>query len=252
MNSNRNLIFVKILTLSLMVGGLLLGAGAAEAADISGTISSTLTIFDDSQLVGNVTCTANGPCIVFGADDITLRLNGFTITGLADPILGCRPASATTHGGEIGIGTTMLLHCDLVYTAGGARFQLPFVNLGLCPEAASSAILPALMGTHRAAELLLFGEPFDAEAARDLGVVNHVVAEADLLPTATAKAQLLSQKPPAALQTTKVLLRSGQVDVIKQAMTREGQQFAALLQGPEAKEAMAAFLERRKPDFSRF
>jgi enoyl-CoA hydratase/carnithine racemase len=163
-----------------------------------------------------------------------------------------KPVLAAVGGVAIGIGTTMLLHCDLVYAAVNSRFQLPFVNLGLCPEAASSAILPTLIGTHRAAELLLFGEPFDAEAARDLGIVNQVVAEADLLLTAMAKARLLSQKPPAALQATKMLLRSGQGDVIKQAMTREGQQFAALLHGPEAKEAMTAFLERRKPDFSRF
>jgi enoyl-CoA hydratase/carnithine racemase len=163
-----------------------------------------------------------------------------------------KPVVAAVAGVAIGIGTTMLLHCDLVYAAANARFQLPFVNLGLCPEAASSAILPALMGTHRAAELLFFGEAFGAEAARDLSIVNQVVADAELLPMATAKAQLLSQKPPTALRTTKMLLKNGQADVIKQAMSRESQQFAALLQGPEAKEAMAAFLERRKPDFSAF
>ena len=163
-----------------------------------------------------------------------------------------KPVLAAVGGVAIGIGTTMLLHCDLVYAASSARFQLPFVNLGLCPEAASSAILPALMGTHRAAELLLFGEPFGAETARDLGIVNQVVADSDLLATATVKTQQLSQKPPVALRTTKMLLKTGQADVIKQAMSREGQQFAALLQGPEAKEAMAAFIERRKPDFTRF
>jgi enoyl-CoA hydratase/carnithine racemase len=169
-----------------------------------------------------------------------------TLTNTAKPVL------AAVGGVAIGIGTTLLLHCDLVYATSSARFQLPFVNLGLCPEAASSAILPALMGTQRAAELLFFGEPFSAERARELGIVNEVVADSDLLATATAKAQQLSQKPPAALRTTKMLLKSGQADVIKQAMSREGQEFAALLQGPEAKEAMAAFIERRKPDFTRF
>lgn len=163
-----------------------------------------------------------------------------------------KPVVAAVGGVAIGIGTTMLLHCDLVYAAEGARFQLPFVNLGLCPEAASSVILPALVGTHRAAELLLFGESFDAQAARELGIVNQVVADAELLPMANAKAQQLSQKPPAALRTTKMLLKSGQAEAVKQAMSREGQQFARLLQGAEAKEAMAAFMERRKPDFSRF
>lgn len=163
-----------------------------------------------------------------------------------------KPVVAAVGGVAIGIGTTMLLHCDLVYAAESARFQLPFVNLGLCPEAASSVILPALVGTHRAAELLLFGESFDAQAARELGIVNQVVADAELLPVATAKAQQLSQKPPAALRTTKMLLKSGQAEAVKQAMSREGKQFARLLQGAEAKEAMAAFMERRKPDFSRF
>ena len=163
-----------------------------------------------------------------------------------------KPVLAAVSGVAIGIGTTLLLHCDLVYATAGSRFQLPFVNLGLCPEAASSMILPALMGTHRAAELLLFGEPFSADVACKLGIVNHVVTVAELLPTVTAKAQELAQKPPASLRTTKMLLKSGQSEAIKQAMAREGQNFAALLQGPEAKEAMAAFLERRKPDFSRF
>ena len=163
-----------------------------------------------------------------------------------------KPVLAAVDGVAIGIGTTMLLHCDLVYATPSARFQLPFVNLGLCPEAASSLILPSLMGTHRAAELLLFGEPFGADVARDLGIVNQLLAQSELLATTTAKAQLLAQKPPASLRTTKMLLKSGQSDAIKHAMAREGQHFAALLQGPEAKEAMAAFLERRKPDFSKF
>ena len=163
-----------------------------------------------------------------------------------------KPVLAAVGGVAIGIGTTMLLHCDLVYAAAGARFQLPFVNLGLCPEAASSLILPSLMGTHRAAQLLLFGEPFGADVARDLGIVNQLVPDPELLPTATAEAQRLAEKPPSSLRTTKMLLKTGQAEAIKQAMARETEQFAGLLQGPEAKEAMAAFLQRRKPDFSKF
>ncbi|HKF20116.1 MAG TPA: enoyl-CoA hydratase [Candidatus Angelobacter sp.] len=163
-----------------------------------------------------------------------------------------KPVLAAVSGVAIGIGTTMLLHCDLVYATEASRFQLPFVNLGLCPEAASSMILPALMGTHRAAELLLFGEPFGADVACKLGIVNQVVTVAQLLPTVDSKAKQLAQKPPASLRATKMLLKSGHADAIKQAMAREGQNFAALLQGPEAKEAMTAFLARRKPDFSRF
>jgi enoyl-CoA hydratase/carnithine racemase len=163
-----------------------------------------------------------------------------------------KPLIAAVAGVAIGIGTTMLLHCDLVYAADNARFQLPFVNLGLCPEAGSSFILPAMLGHHRAAELILFGEPLGAEAAREFGVVNHVVAAGELMSSAMQRAVQLAEKPPAALRTAKMLLKSGLRDAITNAMDRETEQFKALLQGPEAKEAMAAFLERRKPDFSRF
>jgi len=163
-----------------------------------------------------------------------------------------KPVVAVVTGVAVGIGTTMLLHCDLVYAASSARFQLPFVNLGLCPEAGSTLILPARMGLHRAAEVLFFGEPFTADAARDLGLVNQVFSDQELPAAALTKAKQLAEKPPTSLRTTKMLLKSASAEVIKEAMAREGAQFAALLQGAEAKEAMAAFMERRKPDFSRF
>lgn len=163
-----------------------------------------------------------------------------------------KPVVAAVNGLAIGIGATLLLHCDLVYAAATARFQFPFVNLGLCPEAASSLILPSLVGHRRAAELLYFGEPFGAEAARDFGIVNQVFPDAELLSAATARALQLAEKPPAALRATKALLKGHSKAVINEAMAQEMQHFAVLLQGPEAKEAMAAFLERRKPDFSKF
>ena len=163
-----------------------------------------------------------------------------------------KPVIAAVGGVAVGIGTTMLLHCDLVYATNTARFQLPFVNLGLCPEAGSSFILPALMGQRRAAELLFFGEPFGAEAARELGIVNDICAENELLAKAAGEAQQLAEKPPTALRTAKALLKQGVAGDISAAMARETQQFAALLQGPEAREAMTAFMQRRKPDFSKF
>ena len=163
-----------------------------------------------------------------------------------------KPVIAAVGGVAVGIGTTMLLHCDLAYAATSARFQLPFVNLGLCPEAGSSVLLPALMGHRRAAELLLFGEPFSAEVAHELGIVNAVLSGSEVLSTATAKALQLAEKPPAALQTTKALLKRGTAGSIADAMARETEKFAALLQGPEAREAMMAFMQRRKPDFSKF
>jgi enoyl-CoA hydratase/carnithine racemase len=163
-----------------------------------------------------------------------------------------KPVVAAVNGVAIGIGTTMLLHCDLVYAAADARFQLPFVNLGLCPEAGSSLILPARMGHARAAELLFFGEPFGVERACDIGLINEIFPGVDLLPAALGKAHKLAEKPPDALRTTKRLLKTAPADAIKLAMVRETEQFGRLLQAGEAREAMAAFLERRKPDFSRF
>ncbi len=163
-----------------------------------------------------------------------------------------KPVIAAVGGVAVGIGTTMLLHCDLVYAATDARFQLPFVSLGLCPEAGSSVLLPELMGHRRAAELLFFGEPFNAESARNLGIVNAVVPTTELLATATEKAKQLAEKPPSALRTTKALLKRSMGGVIADAMAKETEQFAALLQGPEAREAMMAFMQRRKPDFSKF
>ena len=163
-----------------------------------------------------------------------------------------KPVIAAVGGVAVGIGTTMLLHCDLVYAGADARFQLPFVNLGLCPEAGSSALLPGLMGQRQAAELLFLGEPFSAERAHDLGIVNAIVPTKEVLATAKTKAQTLAQKPPSALRATKSLLKVPVLPVVADAMRRETAQFAALLQGPEAKEAMAAFFERRKPDFSKF
>jgi enoyl-CoA hydratase/carnithine racemase len=163
-----------------------------------------------------------------------------------------KPVIAAVGGVAVGIGTTMLLHCDLVYASLDARFQLPFVNLGLCPEAGSSTLLPALMGHRRAAELLYFGEPFTAGTAQEVGIVNTVVASNELLNMAMEKARQLAEKPPAALRITKALLKRGSANAIAEAMANETEEFAALLQGPEAKEAMMAFMQRRKADFSQF
>jgi enoyl-CoA hydratase/carnithine racemase len=163
-----------------------------------------------------------------------------------------KPVVAAVAGVAVGIGTTMLLHCDLVYAAPDGRFQLPFVNLGLCPEAGSSVMLPELMGHRRAAELLLFGEPFSSEKALELGIINAVYPGGELLEAATAKARQLAEKPPSALRTTKALLKGSAAGAAAEAMARETEKFAALLQGPEAREAMMAFMQRRKPDFSKF
>ena len=161
-----------------------------------------------------------------------------------------KPAVAAVSGFAIGIGTTVLLHCDLVYAAPDTRFQLPFVNLGLVPEFGSSLLLPHLIGYQRAAELLLLGEPFTAEQAKNFGLVNAVVPAEELLPTAMAKANILAAKPPSALRATKALLR-GDGNAVKTRIAQEVAQFSAYLGGAEFKEAANAFLEKRAPDFSK-
>jgi enoyl-CoA hydratase/carnithine racemase len=163
-----------------------------------------------------------------------------------------KPIVAAVHGVAVGVGTTMLAHCDLVYAAEGTKFSMPFVNLGLCPENASSFLLPAILGYQRAAELLMFGEPFDAAKAREIGLVNAVVPPAELAATATAAAQKLAAKPPASLRLTKRLMRRAWLPEIEAALAEESKAFAERLSSPEAKEAFTAFLEKRAPDFSRF
>jgi enoyl-CoA hydratase/carnithine racemase len=163
-----------------------------------------------------------------------------------------KPLVGAVSGAAIGIGTTILLHCDLVYAAPGTRFHLPFTNLGLVPEAASSLLLPRLAGWQKAAELLMLGEPFPAEIAHEIGLVNEIVAPEKLFETAKAKARALAAKPPAALRATKALMKQALIAEIDETMAREIREFMERLRSPEAKEAFSAFLEKRKPDFSKF
>ena len=154
-------------------------------------------------------------------------------------------------GPAVGVGTTMLFHCDLVYAGDNAAFAMPFVNLGLCPEAASSLLVPQMMGYHRAAEALLLGEPFMAEAALEVGLVNRVVPPTEANSVAQAAAQKLAAKPLSSLVETKRLMKKGQQQLVLQQMADEGQSFARMLGEPAAKEAFGAFMEKRKPDFSK-
>ncbi len=162
-----------------------------------------------------------------------------------------KPLVAAVNGPAVGIGTTMLLHCDLVYAGEGAVFQLPFVNLGLCPEAASSYLLPKLAGHLRASELLLLGEPFCAEAALKMGLVNGIYPDGKLFQGAIGQARKLAEKPQGSVRLTKALLKESQAERVAGVMSREGRHFMEALAGPEAREAISAFLEGRTPDFSR-
>ena len=157
---------------------------------------------------------------------------------------------AAVCGPAVGIGTTMLLHCDLVYAGDNAAFALPFVNLGLCPEAGSSLLLAQTMGYHRAAEALLLGEPFLAEAALEVGLVNRVVPPAECNALAQAQARKLAAKPLSALIETKRLMKAGQSAAVRARMDEEGASFARLMAGPAAREAFGAFMEKRRPDYS--
>ncbi|MDE2148906.1 MAG: enoyl-CoA hydratase [Gammaproteobacteria bacterium] len=163
-----------------------------------------------------------------------------------------KPALAAIRGSAIGIGTTLLLHCDLIYAGRSARLQMPFVNLGICPEFASSLLLPRIMGHARAAELLLLGEPFAAEQARDYGLVNAVLDDDAVEAHALAQARKLAAKAPNAVRVTKTLLRHWQREQVFAAIGREAEHFLPMLRQPEATEALTAFMQKRAADFSRF
>ncbi|HYM01115.1 MAG TPA: enoyl-CoA hydratase [Blastocatellia bacterium] len=163
-----------------------------------------------------------------------------------------KPLLAGVNGFAVGIGVTMLLHCDVVYAAERATFQLPFVNLGLVPEAASSFLLPRLVGHHRAADLLLFGNKFNAIAAKEMGLVSSIHPRSELDAILEERAAALSAKPPEAVRITKELLKGAAFDsAVSAQLGLEQEHFRKQLRSSEAREAMEAVLQKRAPDFSR-
>jgi enoyl-CoA hydratase/carnithine racemase len=163
-----------------------------------------------------------------------------------------KPIVASVNGLAVGVGVTMLLHCDLVYVGRSATFQMPFVNLGLCPEAGSTLLLPRIMGHQRAAELLLLGEVFSADKARDFGIVTEICPDKDVYATARNRSLQLAAQPAAAVRLAKKLLKRDYASQLRETIAEEGNQFMGRLKSPEATEALQAFMQRRKPDFSRF
>ena len=161
-----------------------------------------------------------------------------------------KPIVAAVCGPAVGIGTTMLLHCDLVYAGDNAAFSMPFVNLGLCPEAASSLLVPQLMGYHRAAEALLLGEPFSAETALEVGLINRIVPPSQANALAQQQARKLAAKPLSSVIETKRLMKKGNTSTVAERMAEEGNSFGRMLAEPAAREAFTAFMQKRKPDFS--
>ncbi len=161
-----------------------------------------------------------------------------------------KPLVAAVCGPAVGVGTTMLFHCDLVYAGDNAAFSMPFVNLGLCPEAGSSLLVPQMMGYHRAAEALLLGEPFMAEAAMEVGLVNRVVPPTEANAVAQSQARKLAAKPLSSLIETKRLMKKGQSAQVLTQIGEEAVSFGRMLREPAAREAFTAFMEKRRPDFS--
>lgn len=176
----------------------------------------------------------------------------FATAAFFEAVLALRkPLIAAVEGFAIGIGCTMLLHCDLVYAAQSAYFSLPFVNLGLCPEFGSSFVLPKLAGHQRAAELFLLGDRFTPEHAKQVGIVNQIFDDDRFMDEVMVIAKQLAAKSPAALMATKKLMRSASSQAVREAINTDGEMFAKLLTGPEAREAFIAFAEKRAPDFSK-
>ena len=163
-----------------------------------------------------------------------------------------KPVVAAVTGAAIGIGTTMLLHCDLVYVSDEARLAMPFTSLGLVPEFASSLILPQLLGHVRAAEKLLLGDPFTAPEAVEIGIANAVLPAGEVVNHARRMAERFNALPPAAVRESKKLMKRAGAEKVLETIAVEGGVFSERLTSPEAREAFSAFFQKRKPDFSQF
>jgi enoyl-CoA hydratase/carnithine racemase len=168
-------------------------------------------------------------------------------------LMGCdKPVIAAVTGAAIGIGTTLLLHCDFVYVSDEARLAMPFVSLGLVPEFASSLIVPQLMGNVRAAEKLLLGDPFTGADAVECGIANAVLPATEVVNHARRVAERFNALPPGAVRDSKTLMRRARAALAAETIAVEGEVFGARLRSPEAQEAFSAFFQKRKPDFSKF
>ncbi|BBB27501.1 enoyl-CoA hydratase-related protein [Amphritea japonica] len=163
-----------------------------------------------------------------------------------------KPVVAVVPGVAVGIGVTMLLHCDLVIASDQANFQLPFARLGLVPEGGASLIVPQLVGHRRAFELLVMGESFSAVTAADLGIINRTVEQNRLQEQSLLEAGKLASLAPDAVRQSKAMLRSVSQSQMQEVLLAEVEQFAARLKSEEAMEALQAFMQKREPDFSRF
>ena len=221
------------------------------------TLEESLTNAGNDRRVKVVWVTGSGDSFSSGNDvssfledsreDHSPGVNGF-IHALASTDV---PLIAAVNGLAVGIGATMLLHCDLVHAAPGAVFRFPFVDLGVFPEAASTVLLPRLAGHQRAMELMLMADTFDASTARDIGMVNAVFDDDVLEARSLEIAERMARKPAKSLRLTKARVKAGYGD-LGAVIAEETPLFAECVRSPEAREAFNAFLEKRKPDFTQF
>lgn len=221
---------------------------ALDRASYAGLIAA-LAAAEADEAVRAVVLTGAGGCFTAGNDIADFAAGGGDGARIAMDFLGAistarKPIVAAVEGFAVGIGTTVLLHCDLAYAGEGATFRLPFVALGLSPEGASSHLLPLVAGSKRAAELLMLGEPFGAEVAAEAGLVNAVVPSGSALEAALARAKALAALPPASVALTKMLLRRGSAAAVAETLQVEARHFGERLRSPEAQAAFAAFLKR--------
>lgn len=227
------------------------------------TMADALVAANDDKAIRAILIAGHPEIFTAGNDLDDFMKNSAPVPGVAADeravfqfmraLIGCaKPVIAAVSGAAIGIGTTLLLHCDLVYCADNARFSMPFTQLGLCPEFGSSLLFTQLAGYPRAAEKLLLGDAFTAQEAYAMGLVSKVLAAGELLPFAQKQAARLIALPAASVRTTKALMRAPRKEATFAAIAAENERFGAMLLAPEAKEAFTAFFEKRKPDFSTF
>ncbi len=224
---------------------------ALDRATYQGLIDA-LAAADADAGVRAIVLTGAGGCFTSGNDIKDFAAAAATGVGarVAIDFLGAisttkKPIVAAVEGFAVGIGTTMLLHCDLAFAGKGASFRLPFVALGLCPEGGSSYLLPLIAGSKRAAELLMLGEVFSPEVAQEAGLLNAVTEAGEALALAIEKAKALAALPPQSVALTKMLLKRGSAAATAETIATEARHFGERLMSAEAQAAFAAFLMKR-------
>lgn len=221
----------------------------ADAVDAAGEDRSVRAVL----ITGSETCFTSGNDVADFIQAPPSGLDSEVFRFMKSLFDFAKPVVAAVSGPAVGIGTTLLLHCDLVYVARDAKLKMPFVNLGLCPEFGSSLILPRMLGHARAAQLLLLGEAFTGEQAAAWGIANEALdSGAETLARAREMAQRFEQLAPSAVAVSKRLMREPGREELRQVIMEEGELFGQRLRTPEAIEALSAFMQRRKPDFSKF